>query len=247
MHLRATSVLLAAGTLLLASACGESGRDAARTADAAPATAASLSPAAGGASAASAPMPQGGDSALMRLADQARIQGSASAPVWMVIVSDFQCPFCRMWHDSTYGAIRREYVQTGKIRMAYLNLPLGNHKHAWPAAEAAMCAGAQQKFWEMQDAIFSTQEQWTPLDNAVPVFDSLAAKVGVDVARYRSCVTSGAIRPLIQADRERSVDAGVQSTPMFLIGQERVRGAAPIAQFREVIDRALGAAGAVKR
>ncbi|HMH86433.1 MAG TPA: thioredoxin domain-containing protein, partial [Gemmatimonadaceae bacterium] len=91
------------------------------------------------------------DSNITR-ADLARIQGSASAPVWVIEVSDFQCPYCKQWHDQTYAAFRDQYVNTGKVRLAYVNFPLASHVHAWPAAESAMCAGAQGKFWQMHDA-----------------------------------------------------------------------------------------------
>ena len=99
------------------------------------------------------------DSNITR-ADLARIQGSASAPVWVIEVSDFQCPYCKQWHDQTYAAFRDQYVKTGKVRLAYVNFPLSSHAHAWPAAESAMCAGAQGKFWQMHDALFTTQNKW---------------------------------------------------------------------------------------
>src|SRR5512146_2649594 len=83
------------------------------------------------------------DTALLHRADHARIEGSGSAPLWVVEVSDFQCPYCRQWHEETYPAIKREYVDTGKIRLAYINFPISGHRNAWPAAEAAMCAAAQ--------------------------------------------------------------------------------------------------------
>jgi protein-disulfide isomerase len=93
-------------------------------------------------------------------ADQARILGRPTAPVWVVEVSDFQCPYCKMWHDSTYETLKREYVNTGKVRLAYINFPLEKHRNAMPAAEAAMCAAAQGKFWEMHDALFDAQAKW---------------------------------------------------------------------------------------
>ena len=172
-------------------------------------------------------------------ADRGRIQGDSSARVWIVEVSDFQCPYCRMWHDSTYPALQREYVQTGKARLAYVNLPLPSHRNAWPAAEAAMCSGVQGKFWEMHDKLFSTQATWSPLENAAPFFDSLATSVGVDAPKMRACVTSHATRALIQADVDRVGAAGINSTPNFIIGDERVEGAQPIEAFRRAIDAAL--------
>src|SRR6058998_2501259 len=92
--------------------------------------------------------------------DLARIQGSSTAPLWVIEVSDFQCPYCKQWHDQTYPTLRDQYVKTGKIRLAYVNFPLAIHVHAFPAAEAAMCAGAQAKFWQMHDALFSSQNSW---------------------------------------------------------------------------------------
>ena len=70
----------------------------------------------------SAPRPTTTDSAPGR-ADAARIQGSPAAPVWVVEVSDFQCPFCKTWHDSVYRTLRREFVTPGTIRLAYINYP----------------------------------------------------------------------------------------------------------------------------
>ena len=174
-------------------------------------------------------------------ADRGRIQGDSAAPVWMVIVSDFQCPYCRLWHDSTYPALVREYVQTGKVRMAYVNFPLPSHRNAWPSAEVAMCSGVQGKFWQMQDKVFATQERWSGLTDPAPFFDSLATAAGVDAARMRACVASRATRALIQADHDRASRAGINSTPNFIIGNQRVEGAQPIEYFRRVLDSALAA------
>ena len=177
--------------------------------------------------------------ALTARADSARIQGSPEATLWVVEVSDFQCPYCRTWHEETYATLKREYIDAGKIRFAYVNFPLSNHKHAWPAAEVAMCAGLQGKFWEVQDVIFRTQDRWAELADASAVFDSLAAAAGVDTQQLRACTGSDALRPLIQADYERGMEAGVSSTPSFLVGDEMLVGAQPIEKFREVIDAAL--------
>jgi protein-disulfide isomerase len=186
------------------------------------------------------------DSGIMAQADAGRIRGSADAKVWVVEVSDFQCPYCKMWHDSTYPAIVKEYVESGKVRMAYVNFPLGNHQHAVPAAEAAMCASAQGKFWEMHSAIFDTQERWTPMGDARPVFDSLAKATGVAMPAWQLCMSSHATLPLIEADRDRGDASGVRSTPSFLIGNEAIAGAQPIETFRQVIERALRASGGTR-
>ncbi len=178
------------------------------------------------------------DSIITR-ADLARIQGSATAPLWVIEVSDFQCPFCKQWHDQTYPALRDQYVKTGKVRLAYVNFPLASHAHAWPAAESAMCAGAQGKFWPMHDGLFATQTRWQALSSPMVVFDSLAQANGLDMRSWRDCVSSGKMKPLIEADHDRAARAGASATPSFMIGNQILTGAQPLPVLQRVIDSAL--------
>lgn len=180
--------------------------------------------------------------APVQVADMARIKGDSTAKVWMVIVSDFQCPFCKTWHDSTAAMIEKDYVATGKVRLAYVNFPLNIHPHAREAAEAAMCAGAQHKFWEFGDRLFATQEQWAGLGIATPSFDSSASQLGLDMTAWRDCMRSHVMAPMIQADYDRGVKANVNYTPTFFIGQEVIEGAAKTPAFRAALDKALAAA-----
>src|SRR6266550_9370374 len=186
----------------------------------------------------SAAKPAPTDSNITR-ADLARIQGSASAPVWVIEVSDFQCPYCKQWHDQTYAAFRDQYVNTGKVRLAYVNFPLSSHAHAWPAAESAMCAGAQGKFWQMHDALFITQNKWEAMSSPAVMFDSLAQSNGLDMKRWRACVSSGEMKPLIEADHDRASRAGATATPSFMIGDKILTGAQPLDELRKAIDSAL--------
>lgn len=185
-------------------------------------------------------------SAVLAKADAGRIIGSASATVWMIIISDFQCPFCKQWHDESWEAIRKEFVETGKIRVAYMNLPLGMHANALPAAHAAMCASVQGKFWPVQDAMFQTQKAWSNLADAHPFFENLARDVGADVDALRACVKSGVMGPLIRSDEARATSAGAQSTPTFFVGSQPLIGAQPLAAFRGAINAALAAKPAGK-
>lgn len=178
------------------------------------------------------------DSNITR-ADLARIQGSPTAPLWVIEVSDFQCPYCKQWHDQTYNAFINQYVKTGKVRLAYVNFPLGIHPHAFPAAEAAMCAGVQNKFWPMHDSLFASQARWESAADPKATFDTLARATGVDMARWRDCVNSGKMKPLIQADHDRAQQAGVGATPSFMIGDQMLTGAQPLSDMQRVIDSAL--------
>jgi protein-disulfide isomerase len=180
---------------------------------------------------------------LLQRADRNRIQGDGAAPVWVIVASDFQCPFCRTWHEETYQTLVKDYVRTGKVRLAYLNYPLNSHRNAWPAAEAAMCASVQGMFWEMHDAIFTTQERWSAMPNALPLFDSLAVnKFALNPDEWRSCMSTHATAPLVQADFERLRSAGVESTPSFFVGDRGISGAQPTDVFRAAIEQALAKA-----
>lgn len=179
-------------------------------------------------------------------ADRGRIMGSDSAKIWMIEASDFQCPYCKMWHDESFAPIVRDYVKTGKVRLAFLNFPGSMHPNAVPAAEAAMCASAQGKFWPMHDSLFATQPKWADL--AQPAlgadFDSLAQRLGVTMRAWRVCVRNHAMVPLItETDRTRLAQRGVNSTPTFFIGDTMIIGAQPLADFRSALDAALAKAG----
>ena len=191
----------------------------------------------------SAGMAGGLTDSVSSAADRGRIRGAESAPVWLVEVSDFQCPFCKQWHDESFATIDREYVQTGKVRLAYLNFPLSSiHRNARAAAEAAMCASVQGKFWPLHQSLFDTQARWSAAENPVPMFDSLAVAAGVGAPAWRQCMTSHATAALIDADHDRSSSAGVQSTPTFFIGDRKLEGAYPVDSFRVAIEAAIAKA-----
>jgi protein-disulfide isomerase len=151
-------------------------------------------------------------------ADRGRIMGDENAKVWVVMVSDFQCPYCKQWHDGTFEKVLRDYAQKGKIRMAFINFPLNIHPNAVPAAEAAMCASVQNKFWPMHEALFAAQPQWAALPNPSAKLEGVAASVpGLDVAAWKTCVSKHSTLPLIEADHDRWRRVGVGSTPAFSV------------------------------
>jgi protein-disulfide isomerase len=159
------------------------------------------------------------------LADRGRILGDSTAPVWVIMASDFQCPFCKQWETANYARIVKDYVKTGKARLAFLNMPLSMHRNALPASEAAMCASVQGKFWQMHDTLFASQEQWEVLPDPRAKFDSISKAIGVDMPSWRSCMAQHATLALIDADRDRARQAGVNSTPTFFVGNRTLMGA----------------------
>ena len=241
--------LLGAALLVGAAACAKT--DAASTpklaASSGDVSASMKPPAAPAVAAPASGTPGAPTDSLSTLADKGRIHGDAAAPIWLIEVSDFQCPYCKRWHDETYKTIDKEFVQTGKVRHAFLNFPIPSlHPNALVASEAAMCASVQGKFWEMHESLFKTQEKWAHAKDPMPAFDSLSHAAGVDAPRWRNCVTSHASLALINADRDRLGTRGVQSTPTFYIGDESVLGAQPVDSFRVVIKRQLAKASGAR-
>jgi protein-disulfide isomerase len=181
---------------------------------------------------------------LLAKADKARIMGSETAKLWLLESSDFQCPFCKQFHDETWPQINKEYVATGKVRFAFVNHPMPFHQFAIPAAEAALCAAEQDQFWPMHDALYATQDNWTKRPVPQPVFDSLATSLKLDMGAWRSCVSTHHTRPIIDSDLLKSKQGGVNGTPSFFIGdQMAIEGAQPYAEFKKAIDAALARAG----
>lgn len=172
-------------------------------------------------------------------ADVSRIMGSPTATAWVMIVSDFQCPYCKNFQDERAGQITREYVETGKVRFAYVHFPLNQHANAMPAAEASMCAGAQDKFWPYHDQLFETVDSWGPATAPQATFESIATALGLDLTAFRQCQQDDVMLPMIQADYQRGVQAGVKSTPTFLIDKTLIPGVAPLDVFQKAINEAL--------
>src|SRR5215467_3186918 len=227
-------LLIAAGALGV-TACARTGatpHDVARTA-----SSATVSRTAAGSVAPVVSMTAAEDSVSKR-ADRGRILGDSAAALWVIMVSDFQCPYCKQWHDARFSQLMQNYVAKGRIRLGFVNYPLSQHQNAVPAAEAGMCASAQSKFLPMHEALFSTQPKRENLTKPVPMFDSLAAGIGVNMPAYRECMSKHLALPLIEADHDRWA-AVVKSTPTFFVGGRMLEGAD--ADLPAAIDAALAA------
>jgi protein-disulfide isomerase len=176
-------------------------------------------------------------------ADRGRILGDSTASTWVIMVSDFQCPYCKQWHDAQFAAVQ-EYGVKNRVRVAFLNFPLSIHPNAMPASETAMCSAVQGKFWPVHEGLFATQKRWESMPNATALFDSIATAAGVNVALYKTCISKHLTVPLIEADRERGRQAGVKSTPTFFVGSQALEGAD--ADIKSAIEATLAKAPAKK-
>lgn len=232
---RLRSALTIAAVLAPLAACSAKAGNAADSATTTP-SAATAAPAASGGSA--APASSATPDPRVTRADAARIRGDANAKIWIVVASDFQCPYCGQWERETAPDVIKEFVDTGIARLAFVNFPLRQHPNAEPAAEAAMCAGAQGKFWEMHDRIFKSQSEWSVLPSAESYFEKAALDIGLSASDYQACIKDHVMRPMIEADTERATKGGAGSTPTFFIGDQVIAGAEKIGTFRAAIAKA---------
>jgi protein-disulfide isomerase len=158
--------------------------------------------------------------------------GPADAPITIVEFSDYQCPYCRRWHEEVYKQLLAAYP--GKIRMVYRNLPLTSiHPDAQAAAEAALCAGEQDAYWPFHNKLFSSDSLNTQ------TFLQYAQDLSLNVEQFQACITDQKYKDAIQADSDFAVNLGVRSTPTFFINGLAVVGAQPLEVFQQVIDKEL--------
>ena len=158
-------------------------------------------------------------------------RGPKNAALQVVIFSDFQCPFCKRV-EPTLAQMEKEYGD--QIRVVWKNFPLPFHNNAEPAAEAAMAAMAQGKFWEMHDKLFANN---TALDRAN--LERYAEELGLDLPRFRADLDAQKYKSQIEADTSEGNAAGVRGTPSVFINGRRIAGAYPWETFKKIADSEL--------
>jgi protein-disulfide isomerase len=172
-------------------------------------------------------------------------KGSSSAPVTLVEISDYHCPFCRRHVQQTQPQIYAEYVDTGKVRHVFLHYPIDQlHPEAYKSHEAASCAAEQGKFWELHAKLFEaparTEEQ----------ISAVASAAGLDVNALKACMSSGKYRDAVRQSVQKMQELGVSGTPMFLVGKtpsgsepfkalSTINGAQPFPAFKKAFDAIL--------
>lgn len=172
--------------------------------------------------------------------------GQASAPVTIVEFADYQCPYCGQFFRETLPPLVAEYVKTGRVRFVYRDFPLSSlHPHALKAAEAARCAGDQQRYWEYHDALFQNQSS---LEQKELVRRALTLKL--DMTAFKRCLNSGQYSDAIKQSRAEAERVGIEGTPVFFFGKvgrgttdvrvaRVIQGAKSFAEFKEVIEGLL--------
>jgi protein-disulfide isomerase len=180
------------------------------------------------------------DPSLPPLKAEGYLLGSPTAPVEVIEFADFECPACGQYATITEPDVRTTLVNTGQIRVRYMDYPLSMHKNTWDASLAAACANAQGKFWEMHDALFANQDRWNgeATSRPRPVIADLAKGLRLDMTKYDACMEAETYRPQIQATLAEGERRGVHSTPTFVFDGTMVANALPYDKFKQYVDSA---------
>lgn len=185
----------------------------------------------------------------VELAD-APVLGKKDAPVTIVEFSDYECPFCKRHFDETHGQLVKNYIDTGKAKLVFRNLPLSFHANAHKEAQAAECAkdqGGDSAYYKFHDIMFTkTTSNGTGL--SIEQLPDLAKQVGLDGDKMKSCIDSGKFKDLVDKDLAYASTIGASGTPTFFIGKSDnsgtitaniLVGAQPYTAFQSKIDSLL--------
>lgn len=169
--------------------------------------------------------------------DDDNFMGNESATVTMTEFSDFQCPFCARFFRDTEPQLKKDYIDTGKIRFVYKHYPLPSHSNAQKSAEASECAadiGGQGAFWQMHDKMFQNNNLLS-----VSNLKRFAREIGLNGTDFDACLDSGAMRGRVLRDQEEGKKLGVTGTPGFFINDQKIEGAQPFSAFKAAIESKL--------
>lgn len=175
--------------------------------------------------------------------------GSQTAPAGMIVFSDFECPFCAKFAVETWPELRKEYVDSGRLSVAFWQFPIPElHPTAPLAAEASECAARQGKFWGFHDWLFSTAAKTKPGGLNRGIHREAASSVGLDLSLFDACI-AGQAQAKVRADVAAAKGFGLHSTPLFFLGRNLadgslqvgkiIKGARPLADFKESVESML--------
>lgn len=158
--------------------------------------------------------------------------GPAGAPIVIVEFSDFNCPYCRKWHQETFNALLDSYPE--QILFVYRDYPILTQE-SFNAAEAAACANEQGAYWEYHNALFSGD-----YDLGSTAYEAYAVELGLNAQDLLDCVASERYEDDINSDAQFASSLGITGTPTFFINGIPLVGAQPLSSFTQIIDDELG-------
>jgi len=180
--------------------------------------------------------------ALPQISSSDFVLGDQNAAVTIIEYSDFQCPFCGKFFKETESVLREKYIKTGKVKFIYRNFAFLGQESLW-AANAARCAGEQNKFWQYHDYLYGNQSGENQDAFSKDNLKSFAVVLGLDKEKFNACLDSEKYTDLIQKETKAGGESGVQGTPASFINGTLYPGALPIATFTQIIDDELNKLG----
>ncbi|MFY8275180.1 DsbA family protein [Pseudoalteromonas sp. SSDWG2] len=140
--------------------------------------------------------------------------GEDTATVAIIEFSDFQCPYCKRFMDTTFPKLSSNYIETGKVRYISRDFPLGFHTKAKGAAVAANCAHKQGKYWPMRELLFTNMRSLGD-----ELYQQGAQTLSLDMSQYQSCLVNPQIMAKVDKDLSYGSSLGIRGTPSFVIGK----------------------------
>ena len=175
--------------------------------------------------------------------DDDPVMGDASARVTIIEFGDYQCPICRLFWKDTLPRLRKEYIDTGKVKLVFRDFPLPGHPLAVPSAMGTECAEDQGRFWEFHDTVYREQDrrarEGEVFEFRVNDLKRWAADIKLDTAAFNECLDSGKYKQEVAADYAAAAGVGLQGTPVFFINGRALFGAHPFATFQKIIEEEL--------
>jgi len=150
--------------------------------------------------------------------------GSDTAKVEITEYADYQCPFCQTFDQLQMPTIKKDLIDSGRLRWRYRDFPLQQHPFSRLAAHSAACADEQSKYWPQHHSIYDGQQDWAQLRDAAPKLRQYAQANGLDLGRYDSCMQSAKYAGRIQASYDEGVQVGVSATPTLMVGGRLYQG-----------------------
>ena len=173
-----------------------------------------------------------------KITDADPFLGDPNAKLTVVEFSDFQCPFCGRFFKEVESQLKKDYIDTGKIKFVYKHLAfLG--KESTDAANASECAKEQKKFWEYHDKLFNSQNGENQGTFSIDNLKKFAADLGLNTAQFNTCLDGQKYNDHVQTDVAEANRLGLNSTPSTAVGDTPVIGAQPYNAFKTIIDQKL--------
>jgi protein-disulfide isomerase len=173
-----------------------------------------------------------------------RVLGDPKAPVTIVEYASSTCPHCAHFAETTFPTLKKNYIDTGKVKYIFREFPLGTGDDlalAVAAFSLARCAGEldSSKYYAMIDTLFAQQQQWA-VQHPIPPLLAIAKQAGFTEKSFEACLNNTTLQKDILASRDRAYEKfGVNSTPTFFVNGKRYVGALPIGDFDKAIAEAL--------